>query len=201
MTELETMRSDYKNYLMTAEGRNDLQIAVRMKREWKADMCKVCLVHTKNVKLEKIPAFFSEKMEKLEIIPIALNNLCHSNSQLFKKNGYKTQLGFNVTACKCGKDISFEIHTVNKKDGKLYDFTKDFNDEKEKWFYPIPNDSITAHHYISMFGRKYDYLKIDGKCRCYDKYNIIDYGDAVKKMTFDEMEEHINDFKHIRFYG
>jgi hypothetical protein len=91
---------------------------------------------TKNVDLNHLGNELKSKIELLDITPIGLNHLCHNNANLFndKIEGMSMVFGFNITACQCSKRMAFEIHSVNKYNGKLYDFTKDFNAEIKQYF-------------------------------------------------------------------
>ena len=111
---------------------------------------------TSGVNMEKLTQYLCETLGddhetpiKLDIYPLMLQQLCHNNSREFALSfDMNVCIGFNITACKCGDFISFEIHSVPvDKDGKYYDITEDFLGEKEKWFYPvhtIPNNDLTT---------------------------------------------------------
>jgi len=162
---LQYITDEYKNYLRTPTGRGDLQTAVRLMKEWKSSDTGVGSC-TKGVKIEKLPEFIKNKVQKVPITGIAVNNLCHPNAKFFSQYGYKTRLGYNITACSCGCRISFEIHSLNEKDGKFYDFTKDFNKETEKWFYPL-GEHWNAWMWMSFYGRSRDFLLYSkGRCTC-----------------------------------
>jgi hypothetical protein len=160
-TNYQQERDLYKKFLQTSKGRECLTDAVKIMKEWREGKLEVC-ISTCYVKEQLLP--LRDRVKKIEINPIGLNNHCHSNSKLFEELGYESVLGFNITACPCGKRMSFEIHTVNKKGDKLYDFTRDFNDEKEKYFLGLNNKHITAHQYVSLFG--YEPYTINKGCDC-----------------------------------
>jgi len=161
---LQHITDEYKNYLRTPSGRDDLQTAVRLMKEWNSSKS-VCSC-TKGVKIKKLPEFIKNKVQKVPITGIAVNNLCHTNAKFFSQYGYKYRFGYNITACSCGCRISLEIHSLNEKDGKFYDFTKDFNKETEKWFYPL-GEHWNAWKWMSFYGRSRDFLLyIKGRCTC-----------------------------------
>ena len=162
---LQQITDEYKNYLRTPDGRKDLTTAVRMAKEWTGSDTDVSS-STNGVQINKLPKFIKEKTQKVPITGIAVNNLCHTNAKFFSKHGYKYRFGYNITACPCGCRMSFEIHSLNEKDGRLYDFTKDFNKETEKWFYPLA-DNWDAWKWIYFYGRSRDYLMYKkGRCTC-----------------------------------
>jgi hypothetical protein len=169
MTDYKQERNLYKDFLQTKEGRECLTESVKLMKQWREGNGDVC-VSTCYVKEELLP--LRDRVKKIEITPIALNNHCHTNSKEFKKLGYEKVLGFNITACPCGKIMSYELHSVNKKDGKLYDFTRDFNDEKEKYFLGFNNRTITEHQYVYMFGNKP--YTINKGCNCKISWNYVD---------------------------
>ena len=86
---------------------------------------------------------------------------------MFTECGFERVVGFNLFSCRCGKNMAFEFHSVNKKDGVLYDFTKDFNDSIEKYFLEIHTDN-TAMEVLRLLMDKTDFY-INKGCRC----NII----------------------------
>ena len=150
------LRAVYYNYLRTEKGKRDFEHAIRIKREVLcAKQLGAVIDTTDAVVIRNLPALVQLRAEKIEITGIALNNLCHSNSQFFTTYGYEQQLGYNITGSSQCNSFSFEIHTVNKKDGKFYDFTKDYNEETTKWFYPLPFP-FPMTVWIQLFGRKYD---------------------------------------------
>jgi hypothetical protein len=163
-TEFATETKLYKDFLYTDNGRLLLEKAIEQKKIWKSYVSNSNItIGTYGVNLNLIHKELKQKIKKIEITPIGLNNVCHNNADIFTKCGYTSQLGFNLTACPCGRKQSYEIHTVNKKDGKYYDFTKDFNDEKEKYFLPLETTS-NALKYINLYGRKP--FAINRGCKC-----------------------------------
>ena len=64
-----------------------------------------------------------------------------------EKFGYEIVDGINFTACKCGRLVCGEVHSINKVNGKYIDFTRDFNNEKYKWFLQFKNKDISAQEF------------------------------------------------------
>jgi hypothetical protein len=194
---MDSIKNDYKTYLATPKGKDDLAIAIRSKRAWKESMsrAKIKAVSTDSIQMKHIHPEIALLAQKVVIEPIALNNLCHSNSEWFKSYGYDSQLGYNLTACPCGKIVCMEIHTLNVKNGKLHDFTRDFNDEKHKWFVPLPVE-FGMREFIKIWGRDRDFIKIDTGCRCFQSMA----GDEIKKMEWDEVIQFINNHKNFRVW-
>ena len=177
MTAFATENKFYKGFILTEEGRTRLRESINIKRQWKEGQGDIS-VGTYGVKLKIMNDVLRSKIQKIKITPIGLNNQCHRNSTLFTQNcGYTSQLGFNVTACPCGRKICLEIHSVNEKNGVLYDFTKDFNDETDKYFLPLKTEA-TANKFIAIYG-KLPY-SINRGCRC--NINWIE-NDEVTKIT------------------
>lgn len=163
---LSEIRTKYRSFLYTAEGREQLTRAVAVKREWLEDKANSDIATTTSgVKLKSIDRPLAAKITKIEITPIGLNNMCHYTSELLcdDAKGITKRLGFNITACPCSKLMIYEIHSVNKYGGQLYDFTKDFNDETKKYFLEMDTD-MSGPLYISLHGST---PKIINKgCRC-----------------------------------
>jgi hypothetical protein len=186
------LKTIYKEHLFTEEGRQNIKDAVELKKMWKARATTTDFSLTTNgVKLELIPEFLRDRTSCIEITPIGLNNMCHTTSDLFqkRKKNVKKIIGYNITACPCGRLMSMELHAVNKIDDTLYDFTRDFNDEKKKWFIAIDTE-LTSLQYINLFGN--DPISINKNCVCPIKWN------NAKKFnkTSDEIEKHIKDVEN-----
>jgi hypothetical protein len=148
---------------------------------------------TAKMNLSNLHKKIKKETKKLTIIPIGLNNCCHFNSDVFTRCGYERVLGFNLTACPCGNNITFEIHSVNKKDGQFFDFTKDFNDETEKYFYPLET-KMGADEYLGTGG--YEFIRINKGCRCSIDWSRSGHP-SIKVMR---TNEEINDYmKMINF--
>jgi hypothetical protein len=162
---IDELKQVNKEYLMTTTGRKDLMTAVELQREWNKTKSDI-QVTTSGVKLNKFSKDFSSNITKVPIIPIGLNNFCYSNSSLFTKCGFKSCIGFNITACACGKKISFELHSLNEKDGTLYDFTKDFNKETEKYFLRVNTNLPPIVIRDNYTQDKSGFLSMNKGCRC-----------------------------------
>jgi len=167
------IKKKYQAYLHTPSGKSDLKVAMRCLKQWRDRMKdSVGTLTTGCVRTRNLPKSIADQMRLLEIEPIGLNNLCHTNADWFRMFGYDTQLGFNVLSCHCGKMICYELHTVNKLefDGKkdtLTDFTRDFGMEKEKWFYPFQKTNLRANNFIQAFGDKHTCIQTDSGCTCF----------------------------------
>jgi hypothetical protein len=150
---------------------------------------------TDGVKLKFINKIFHTKIHKLDIIPIGLNNNCHRNAEFFCDDDLEitTKLGYNITACPCGKCVSFELHSVNKYKNKLYDFTRDFNDETSKYFMEL-DTNIDIYGFITIFGKEKEFIKINKGCIC-----PIKWGKKFQK-TDEEFIEIINNIERIKIY-
>lgn len=157
----------YKECLKTEKGKECLKIAINYMKEWKKGSSDMNFC-TKNIIENDIPKLLKDKISKIEIINIGLNNFCHINSEIFKKANYEIILGFNLTACPCGKLICFEIHSINKKDGILYDFTRDFNNEKEKYFLELKT-KLSWYHYLKLYGN--NLIVVNKGCKCNVQWN------------------------------
>lgn len=193
IAELKQVNSEY---LKTPVGRQDLITAINLMREWnntKADV----QVGTSGVKLNQFSKRMRSRITKVPIIPIGLNNHCYTNAELFTKCGYTRCLGFNITACPCGKKISLELHGLNEKDGVLYDFTKDFNKETEKYFLKV-NTKLPPHIIRDYFTpNKEGFFDMNKGCRC-----NIEWTTNIRAETDeDKLEKIINQLEaeHTRF--
>jgi len=168
------MKNDFIRLSLTKDP-NTIKKSLELKQLWKDTKGDVS-TSTKGVRKKQMDKFLKPLAEalgtpeKLNIINIGFNNMCHDNCQDFctiDKN-YEPQLGYNITACDCGNDMTMEIHSVlkSKVDGKLYDITADFNDEKSKWFVPIKHNNTYKQQY-QIVGRRLDcYNKRVKRCKC-----------------------------------
>ncbi len=168
------MKNDFIRLSLTKDP-NIIKESLKLKQEWK-DTKGDASTGTKGVYKKQMDKFlkpFAEVLgtpEKLNIINVGFIRMCHDNCKDFctiDKN-YETQLGYNITACDCGNVMTMEIHSVlkSKVDGKLYDITPDFDDEKSKWFVPIKHNKIYKQQY-QIVGRRLDcYNKQLKKCKC-----------------------------------
>jgi len=166
------LQDRYKDFLSTSdEGKEALKDAVAKRKENKENRLQFGETFlTKFVKAKFIPK--GVKLVKIPINPIGLNNQCHLNSRFFEfvDGDLKKKLGFNVLACNCGRNLSFELHSVNQKDGIYYDFTRDFNDEEEKYFLDFEVD-VDEHDFVDHFSFQGFYMK-RGKCTCVPRWNL-----------------------------
>ena len=160
------LKGKYRNFLHTPKGRLLLNQALQTKKEWKTivENSEACL-YTSGVNPNYFHTELKDKITKLTIIPIGLNNLCHLTSRFLcdETLGITSRIGYNITACPCGCFINYEIHSVNKYNGQLYDFTRDFNDETEKYFLEL-DTNMSADVFISIFGKAP--ITINKGCRC-----------------------------------
>lgn len=169
------LKNKYRTFLSTDEGREQLQGAIVMKRQWlEQKRMSDIQIGTTGVKIQVINPDLVRKITKIDITPIGLNNMCHLTSQFFcdDEKDITSKLGFNLTACPCGKMMSYEIHSVNKIGDKIYDLTKDFNDETSKYFLEI-DGNIDAITYIENFGR--DPINVNKGCCCNIRWTNNEY--------------------------
>lgn len=159
------LRSIYREHLFTDEGKKQLADAIELKREWREiESSTDFQCSTAGIKTKFIPSCLKDKTTCITITPIGLNNMCHITSELFeKKAGIKRVLGFNITACPCGRMMTMEIHSVNKIGDTLYDFTRDFADEKSKYFVEVDTE-LTAKLHNRIYSA--DPITINKGCKC-----------------------------------
>ena len=134
--------------------------------------------NTANVRIAKVKAHLKQydgcfkDPELLNIQGIGINNLCHNNTKRFCELNpdFVSALGYNVSSCRCGCVLSYEIHSVvkDKRTGKYWDITKDFNKENQKWFIPLNlTRTADAWDWLDSFERKYDnFSSGSSKCKC-----------------------------------
>jgi len=166
------LKQRYREFLSTSTGISLLQTAIHRKKEWmesEKEPNNIC-VKTTGVVLDKIRDELRHKITLLEIIPIGVNNQCHKNSGILsdKKLGISSVLGFNLCACPCGRYMCYEIHSVNKVNGKLVDFTRDYDNQPTKYFLEL-NTTLSPNKYVSIFGDEPYY--IDKGCKCNVRWN------------------------------
>jgi hypothetical protein len=165
IAELKTLYRD--GFLMTPRGKKHLQMAIAFKREWVATKSKSNVqFNTACVDTTPFGEDFKSKLSKIEIIPIGINNCCHQNADFFSnETDFERRTGWNMTACPCGKFCTLELHSINVgEDGVQYDFTKDFNDETEKYFIVIDKESVMPDTVVRLMGDKAMYM--NKGCRC-----------------------------------
>lgn len=204
---LNELREKYRLHLRTDAGQEQLIISNELQLEWAKKMksikkgknkgaCKVQSTDDVNLKLinnENI----RRRITKIDIIKIGIPNMCHMTSQLFcdEEKNIKCKFGFNITACPCGKKMGYEIHSVNKIGDELFDFTKDFNGEKSKYFLET-DGNITAQSYISLFGD--EPFEIDYGCECIVRLGL---GYQREKRTEEELLNHIEMLERCCFWN
>ena len=186
------LKNEYKDFLFTELGQDLLKHAVILKKKWGHVENRVTQ-QSKFVKKQLLPKEIQDRMTFIKIIPIGLNNACHNNTEFFANHGFKCRTGYNMFACECGKNISFEEHSVNEKNGVLYDFTKDFNNENEKWFLELKTEN-SYRQLKYLFGYKNKY--IDLGCKCNVGWNM-----EGNKITTDKMLQEIENKEQIRIIG
>lgn len=192
--ELQKLKDCYKEFLYTEDGKWALQQAIKCRKELKEMNSVGKLTTTKNVNINLNKRL--KNIVKLTIIPIGLNNLCHTNSQVFEKCGYESQVGLNITSCDCGKFTSYELHTINKKDGVYYDFTIDFGGETEKYFYPLDTTLSIGHiNQLILNGDLNYFYNCDGCKKCSYKSNK----NNTNKISLDEFLNRIDFYKKVKF--
>lgn len=184
--DIQKLTAEYKKSLLTPLGMELVRNAVKMRGEWKAKevqngALRVC-VATAGVRIKYLPEELKSKCTLVELTPFGLNNCCYQNSDWLAAHheGCKQVLGFNITACPCGGLMSFEPHACNELDGKLVDITKDFGDEKSKWFLKL-DTNMNLNDYYEIFGRHY--TQLDEGCRCKVTWNTNPF---VTKRTAEE---------------
>jgi len=208
MTEIE-MINGYKNDLFRLIAKKDacsIKMCIDAKKSWDNKDTNYT-ISTKNVKYEKLMNFmedfesdYFDEPKLLTIIPIGLILNCHNNCIRFCElnNNYTIQLGYNITACKCNECFGMEIHSVikNKTTNELFDITKDFNNEEQKWFIPLKTD-VNIYEFTGINGNDFNYYTTCKKCKCNitwdtpkNKTNPKDMGYAVKMCN--EYEELCN---------
>ena len=191
----------YKNDLVRFNLKKDpssLIEVLNMKKEWdnRDTDCSVSTNGVNKKNMIKMLNGFGDILGtpiKLEVMKMGFNNMCHNNCknlcELYPE--YKSQIGYNITACDCGNVMCMEIHSVIKdKDEKLYDITPDFNDETEKWFVPL-NTNKTIHQLNYLCERKYDFYNTGiRKCKCGIKWDIkmtsfvpSEFSDTIKNIN------------------
>lgn len=189
-----TARKKYNEFLHTEKGKQFLLISISRKKQFDKQVSDVCQ-NTKGVNTKFLIPDFQKKITKLKINQIGLYLLCHENVKIFEdeKEGISKTVGFNITACPCGKFISYELHSVNKFNGKLYDLTKDFADEKEKYFLDFESDK-SPYVFKQLVG---DMFHTNEGCKC-----KIDWNTPKEnvKTTQKELLEKIERVKKMKIF-
>jgi len=170
------LKGKYREFLATPLGAEVLKNAVEIKTKWvKSQQAlkrngSIATQNTTNVKKELLSKPIQDRMKLVKITPIGVNNICHRNAVVLSGDGFYPRIGYNLFACPCGKQISFELHSLNKKDGELYDFTKDFNGETEKWFLEVDTNS-NSKGFVEVWGKEPMYIDLGCKCKVCWNYN------------------------------
>jgi hypothetical protein len=116
----------------------------------------------------------------IKVNPLLPRNLCHYNCrkmiEILNKNSsnYVWKLGYNITACPCGKFFTTEIHSVlyHLPTTTYIDLTEDFGGEKEKWFIPLNFDTISAGliNFLQNMAKVNLYCSMKEAHDCFDCY-------------------------------
>jgi len=195
-TEMNIMKEANRVHLRTPLGMEQLKNAVALQKEWRENNAKCDATFGTSTVKSAILHKSLQTLKKVKIIPIGINNFCHTNADIFADCGlgFTTQLGFNITACPCGRYYSLELHSLNKRDNEYYDFTKDFNNETEKWFIPLETE-LRPDEYIKRGLPQF--IKQNRLCRC-----PIDWGVSldprIVEMDTLEMIDYFKMIKTIR---
>jgi len=158
----------YKNFVETNHDQSLLHRSMEVKEEWiqqKAQAPPIAIEEQPQTKwVRKFTTdFMNNRFKdikihdavKVNIMPLALNNICHHNAKFYSQNLAECEVvfGYNIFACKCGKRVEGEAHSINKVKGEYIDFTEDYDGEKSKWFIPVnsngktvSNEEITLHN-------------------------------------------------------
>ena len=198
IAELKTLYRD--GFLMTPRGKKHLQMAVAFKKEWEATKSQTNFqFNTECVDTSPFGEEFKSRLSKITIIPIGINNCCHQNADFFSnETDFGRRTGWNMTACRCGKFYTLELHSINVgEDGVQYDFTKDFNEETQKYFLAINKESVMPDTVVRLMGQKN--LMMNKGCRCpinWEKKNK----NAFDKTSEEDMLRRINFLENARIY-
>jgi hypothetical protein len=191
---IKQLKDKYRVFLNTTQGSNLLHQAVELKKAWVSSQLNfkkggsTATQNSAGVKKELLPRPIQDRMQLVKIEPIGINNICHKNAEIFSGGGFCARIGYNVFACPCGKRLSFELHSLNKKDGKLHDFTRDFNDETEKWFLEIDTKN-SPNSFVDLWGSESKHVNLGCRCnirwattRQDDDLSVADLTDMIVNM-------------------
>ena len=111
--------------------------------------------HIKEIEDELLCAIGEAKLVK--VVPLLRPRTCFWNcvkmDKILNKKAKKvnTVLGYNITACHCGKLYMMELHALLKDNatGDYIDLTTDFCSETEKWFIPIEEDCSSLKNRVN----------------------------------------------------
>ena len=181
---INNLKSKYRDFLATNSGKICLKNAVESKKKWlQLKKFSNFTANSASVKKELLPKSIQGRMKLVKINPIGVNNVCFKNAEVFSGDGFTSRMGYNMCSCPCGKKMGFELHSLNKKDGKLYDFTKDFNDENEKWFIELNTDS-KASPFIQCWGP--EAFSVNDGCKCPISFTLCS---GVNEVTISQFEK------------
>lgn len=198
INELKTL---YRNeFLMTPRGMKHLKMAVSLKKEWEATKSQTNYqFNTAAVDVTTFGKVFQSKLSKITITPIGINNCCHQNADFFSnETDFERRSGWNMTACRCGKFYTLELHSINKLDGVQYDFTKDFNDETEKYFLEINKADVMPDDICTMMGK--NSLFINNGCSCSINWEKNVKKNGITKTSEEDMLDRIRFLENSRFH-
>jgi len=150
----------------------------RMIKEFKKDKYEFCYTAklTKRTLKEVKKRFTNINLTTLEIVKIPVieklpTNMCYWNTQFMKQYyNQDVMFGFSITSCECGSNIGIELHAVNiLPDGSFVDYTKDWNNEKYKYFVPLPEytfDDFQQTMRLHKVGLCERITELCSKCKC-----------------------------------
>jgi hypothetical protein len=179
-TNQESMKTAYKAFIKENDLFATYMNAVNEKKKWENDGHDSA-TNTNGVNPKRQLKIFTKKTQrvfekpvKIKIDEVLGNNMCFWNSTfLEEKYGWKSVVGYNITACACGGLNCLELHSVNRKDGELVDFTKDFDGEKSKWFIELKDQSKKGEEIARAFNRSMDCFNWGrDKCKCGINWNF-----------------------------
>ena len=114
----------------------------------------MCTKWVKTKTVEQLCQLIGEDLvacpQKIEIAPELFPFMCHENARLVQLFGFGERvLGYNIMGCECGRFISGELHSCNRTQGHLVDYTRDMGGETSKWFVPLAVSPMKARHLIA----------------------------------------------------
>jgi len=122
--------------------------------------------------------FTNIKVNTLEIVKVRVTeilptNMCYYNTKFMKQYyDLDVMFGFSITSCECGTNIGLELHAVNiLPDGSYVDYTKDWLNEKYKYFVPMPEytyedlQKTMSLHKVGICERVTEISSVS-KCKC-----------------------------------
>jgi len=170
----QAIKTNYSKYIKDNDLMSVFLVCAQRGQQWnkEKEKCDVCFC-TKAVNAKRVAWLEKGKQvlgkpEKVKIEPHLMNNMCGQNSQFLKEEfGWEEVTGYNITACPCGNMMTLEIHSLNRdENGKLRDWTKDFDKLQEKWFVPLVNQSFSSREITGRFPQFEFFLVGKQKCKC-----------------------------------